>query len=149
MTRGRKKSLTPALEEYLTVIYEITKIDPVARVKDIAARLDVSLPSVTNAMKRLKDLGLVKYEKYGLIMLSDSGMNRSESLEKTQRVLKTFFEELVGVPEDVSTKLSCNLEHFFSAETEKRTEDFIQILLKIKKDGMPACKDLVDFFAKK
>lgn len=149
MTRGRKKSLTPALEEYLSVIYAITKVDPVARVKDIAARLDVSLPSVTNAMKRLKDLGLVKYEKYGLIMLSDKGMERSVSLEKTQKVLKTFFEDLVGVPEDISTRLSCNIEHFFNTETEKRTERFIEILLQVKEKGMDACADLIDFFEKK
>ena len=62
MPRGRKKLLTPALEDYLVIIYEIILKDPAARVSSIARMLHVSFPSVTNAMKRLADLGYVNYK---------------------------------------------------------------------------------------
>jgi len=73
----KERKLTSSLEEYLKVIYEITQTEPVARVKTIAKHMGVSLPSVTNALKRLDVLGYVRYEKYGLIMLSEKGIERA------------------------------------------------------------------------
>jgi len=145
MQRGRKKTLTPALEDYLKVIYNITKTEPVARVKDIASKLDVSLPSVTNAMKRLKELGFVNYEKYGLILLSEEGQMRAETLTRIHDILDVFFVELIGVPSSVSDQLSCRIEHFFDKDSENRTEEFINLLMDVKQNGKKACDNLVEF----
>jgi len=149
MARKKTKKLTPALEDYLKVIYEITQDEPVARVKDIAKDLDVSLPSVTNAMKRLRDLGFVNYEKYGLIVLSEKGMKRATSLERVHEVLEKFFVELVGVPLDVSEHLSCRMEHFFDDRSEERTQRLINLLIEVKEEGESACPQLVDFLRNK
>lgn len=145
MGNVRKKTLTPALEDYLKSIYEITRTEPVARVKDIAKMLNVSLPSVTNALKRLKDLGFVNYEKYGLILLSEEGLKRAEGLEKIHCFLKTFFIELIGVPESDSSQISCKIEHYFEKGTEERVEKFINLLMNVKNQGESACKDFVTF----
>jgi len=145
MEKSRKKGLTPALEDYLKSIFEITRTEPVARVKDIAKKLNVSLPSVTNALKRLKELGFINYEKYGLIMLSEQGLKRAESLEKIHCFLKTFFIEFIGVPELDSSQISCKLEHYFEKGTEERVEKFISLLMNVKKSGIDACGDFVDF----
>ena len=131
------------------MIYEITQDEPVARVKDIAKVLDVSLPSVTNAMKRLRDLGFVNYEKYGLIVLSEKGMKRATSLERVHEVLEKFFVELVGVPLDVSDHLSCRMEHFFDEDSEERTEKLIDLLIAVKEQGEKACPKLVAFLQEK
>jgi Mn-dependent DtxR family transcriptional regulator len=149
MGRRKTKELTPALEDYLKVIYEITLDEPVARVKDIANFLDVSLPSVTNAMKRLKELGFVNYEKYGLILLSDKGMRRAQSLERVHNVLEKFFVDLVGVPQEASNNLSCRMEHFFDEDSEQRTEKLIELLLDVKEKGEEACPELVKFLRNK
>ncbi|HPE68553.1 MAG TPA: metal-dependent transcriptional regulator [Thermotogota bacterium] len=149
MGRGRKKSLTPALEDYLKVIYEITNTEPVARVKDIAARLNVSLPSVTNAMKRLKDLELVNYEKYGLIILSETGKERARTLARIHELLDVFFVELVGVPEKLSDQLSCRIEHYFDPQASQRTEEFIRLMMDVKHNRANSCQHLVDFLQQK
>ncbi len=149
MARRKTKELTPALEDYLKVIYEITLNEPVARVKDIAKFLSVSLPSVTNAMKRLKELGFVNYEKYGLILLSEKGLKRAQTLARVHSVLEKFFVELVGVPQEASDTLSCRMEHFFDEDSEERTESLIDLLIKVKENGEDACPELVKFLQAK
>jgi Mn-dependent DtxR family transcriptional regulator len=145
MKRGREKTMTPVLEDYLKAIFTITEEKPVARVKDIAEIIGVSLPSVTNALKRLKDLGYVEYEKYGLIMLSEKGYAKAQSLKKVNEFVQTFFSKLVGLDAKESASLSCRVEHFFEGETYDRIEQFINILLKVKAEGISACQELVDF----
>ncbi len=145
MKKGKGKVMTPVLEDYLKAIFSITQERPVARVKDIAEIMEVSLPSVTNALKRLKDLGFVNYEKYGLIMLSEMGLRKAESLKKVNEFVNTFFTKLVGLNEEYAANLSCRVEHFFEGETQHRIERFVNLLLKVKEEGISACQELVDF----
>jgi len=108
----KERKLTSSLEEYLKVIYEITQTEPVARVKTIAKHMGVSLPSVTNALKRLDVLGYVRYEKYGLIMLSEKGIERAQKLEKTCCILRTLLVDFIGVPESDLSKITCRIDHY-------------------------------------
>ncbi|MBP6960223.1 MAG: metal-dependent transcriptional regulator [Thermotogaceae bacterium] len=149
MTRGRKKVLTNALEDYIKVIFDLTQAAPVARVKDIAESVGVSLPSVTNAMKRLKDLGYVNYEKYGLIYLTEEGKKRAITLLRVHQLLDTFFIDLLGMPEGVSDNLSCRIEHFLDQRTEERSEKFIAILKQIKTGAPEAYENLAKFLQEK
>jgi len=149
LTRGRKKVLTSALEDYIKVIFDLTQAAPVARVKDIAESVGVSLPSVTNAMKRLKDLGYVNYEKYGLIYLSEEGKKRAITLIRVHQLLDAFFVDLVGMPANVSSNLSCRIEHFLDQRTEERSGRFITILKQIKTGEPEAYNDLERFLQEK
>ena len=149
MTRGRKKVLTSALEDYIKVIFDLTQAAPVARLKDIAESVGVSLPSVTNAMKRLKDLGYANYEKYGLIYLSEEGKKRANTMIRVHQLLDAFFVDLVGMPANVSSNLSCRIEHFLDQRTEERSARFITILKKIKTGEPEAYNDLERFLQEK
>jgi Mn-dependent DtxR family transcriptional regulator len=139
---GRRKSLTPALEDYLKVIKQITEVQPVARVSIIARKMNVSLPSVTNAMKRLKDLGYIEYEKYGLITLTEKGKDRAKDLEKIHSEILDFFTEIIGIPEHLSEKISCQIEHFIDSKIQERFEKFVGILKKVPEEG---CDELYKF----
>ena len=141
--------LTSALEDYIKVIFDLTQAAPVARVKDIAESVGVSLPSVTNAMKRLKDLGYVNYEKYGLIYLSEEGKKRAITLIRVHQLLDAFCVDLVGMPANVSSNLSCRIEHFLDQRTEERSARFITILKKIKTGEPEAYNDLERFLQEK
>jgi len=141
--------LTSALEDYIKVIFDLTQAAPVARVKDIAESVGVSLPSVTNAMKRLKDLGYVNYEKYGLIYLSEEGKKRAITLIRVHQLLDAFFVDLVGMPANVSSNLSCRIEHFLDQRTEERSGRFITILKQIKTGEPEAYNDLERFLQEK
>ncbi len=51
------------MEDYLETILLLERANKVARVKEIAERMSVQMPSVTAALKALKTRGLVEYEK--------------------------------------------------------------------------------------
>ncbi|HPE68081.1 MAG TPA: metal-dependent transcriptional regulator [Thermotogota bacterium] len=145
MPRKKSKVLTPALEEYLKAIYQITRTEPVARVKNIAGLMGVSLPSVTNALKRLDSLGYVRYEKYGLILLSEKGMSRATALNRANSILNTLLTEIVGVEPDNSFRMSCKIDHYFDERVDERINHLLAILQRIRQEGMPACQELQDF----
>lgn len=139
---GRRRSLTPTLEDYLKVIQQITENKPVARVSTIARKIGVSLPSVTNAMKRLKDLGYIEYEKYGLIQLTEKGEKRAEELKRIHSKIFDFFTKIIGLPEYIADKISCQIEHFIDSKTQEKFEEFENILEKVPEKG---CDELLEF----
>ena len=65
--------LTGALEDYLETIYELVRDHKFARVRDIAKARGVRAASVSPAMKRLSDLGLIRYVRREYIDLTEQG----------------------------------------------------------------------------
>ena len=59
----KERQLSTSLEDYLEAIIRLEKANRVARVKDIAGALNVQMPSVTGALKTLRDKGYVDYER--------------------------------------------------------------------------------------
>ena len=76
------KPLTPAMENYLEAIFNLGKEKRVVRVKDIAKRLGVKMPTVTNMLKTLSGRGLIEYEKYEYLELTKNGWSGSRILPK-------------------------------------------------------------------
>lgn len=105
-----------AAEDYLERIAALIKTKGYARVVDIAAELKISQASVTTMVQRLDADGLVKYEKYRGMVLTDAGeavaariAHRHELLTQLLR----FFE----LPEDVIFRDVEGMEHHISGET--------------------------------
>ena len=63
--------LTESLEDYLLDIFVISMQNKIVRLKDIAKKRGVRLPSATNAIKSLMMKGLVVHESYGHIELTE------------------------------------------------------------------------------
>jgi DtxR family Mn-dependent transcriptional regulator len=76
-------ALSSSLEDYLETIYWIVQDSQVARVKDIAKSLGVSKPSVTGALRALASKGLVNYDRYQYITLTDEGRQVAQKLART------------------------------------------------------------------
>ena len=112
--------LTPSLEDYLEAIYQLEKKNRVARVKDIADLLDVQMPSVTGAVKNLKDKELVNYEKNSYISLSERGLSIAKSIQRRHSVLQSFLEEILLLAPDIAEREACRMEHAISPETAQR-----------------------------
>ena len=71
--RHVQESLTDSLGRYLLAIYELSGVDGYARPKDIADAVGVSRPSVSAALARLSDLGMVEHQRYGTVEITQSG----------------------------------------------------------------------------
>lgn len=106
--------LTSALEDYLETVYQLVKSRHVARVRDIARARDVRSGSVTPAMKRLADLGLVRYVQREYIDLTPEGEKTARRIYARHQTLARFFEEVLGVPRDVALSDACAMEHSLS-----------------------------------
>lgn len=86
--------------QYLVVIYALERSDetPVATGR-IAAELDRSPSTTTEMVQRLAADGLVEYEPYTGVQLTDSGREQARGLYETYRTLRRFFRDVLDIPE--------------------------------------------------
>ncbi|MBM4373322.1 MAG: metal-dependent transcriptional regulator, partial [Deltaproteobacteria bacterium] len=87
---GNISELTPALEDYLETIFELVQERKVARVRDIAEARSVKAGSVSPAMRRLADLGLIRYHQREFIDLTEQGEEEARRVMARHRVLRRF-----------------------------------------------------------
>ena len=99
---------------YLETVYILEKNHGHAHVVDIAKRLEVSKPSVTKAMKLLKDKGLIHKEAYGSITLTEDGRARSEKIYREHQLISLFLGHSLGLSEDEASENACRMEHVLS-----------------------------------
>ena len=111
--------LTKALEDYLKVIYiiQVVKKKRVVRVRDIALFMQVKMSSVTSALKKLSDLGLINYSKRNYVELTDKGKELASKLYKKWEVIYLFLKDVLKVEEEIARRDACKIEHVISKET--------------------------------
>ncbi len=121
--------LTRSLQEYLAAIYELKASGKkVVRVRDIAAKLSVTMPSVVGALERLKDMGLVEYEKYGYVDLTPKGLEEAKKIVEAEQLFYKFLREVLGLDEETAKRDACMFEHDASDETKKRLALLLEFL---------------------
>ena len=102
-------------ENYLETIYILSKKLPVVRSVDIATELNFKKPSVSVAMKHLREKNLITVSSAGFITLTDEGKAMAESIYERHTVLTKMFVGL-GVSEEVAAEDACQIEHVLSDE---------------------------------
>lgn len=103
-------------EDYLEQILVLQQTKGYARSVDIAEALGVTKPSVSHAMKLLREDGLIEMGDDNLISLTEPGQVLAEKILNRHQLLARFFMSL-GVPEDIALKDACRMEHDISPET--------------------------------
>ncbi len=103
-------------EDYLEQILMLLEKKGHARSVDIAAGLNVSKPSVSVAMKKLKENGYINMSEDSLISLTDKGYAIARKIYDRHQKLTGFLIQL-GVPEDIARADACKIEHDISDET--------------------------------
>ena len=124
MTAKKNNSLSASLEDYLEAILNVADKDGMARSKDIAAVLDVARPSVTGALKLLAKKGLVNYQPYGYVTLTQTGNVQAAKVAKKHDIIKSFFMDILGVDAPVAHKAACKAEHLLGPTIVSRMRDF-------------------------
>lgn len=113
-------NLSPSLEDYLEAILRLEKKYRVARVKDIAKSLGVQMPSVTGALKNLREKGLVNYEKNSFISLTETGIRAAEMINSKHYILDEFFRDVLLIDPATASEEACGTEHVISSKTATR-----------------------------
>ncbi|CAD5243475.1 metal-dependent transcriptional regulator [Thermococcus camini] len=115
-------------EEYLETMYILHKNKGIIRVKDIAKMMRVKPPSVVDALKKLSEKGLVEYEKYDRILLTDAGRGIAEATYSKHLLLTQFFIDILGIPPEIAERDACQFEHYVSEITVQRIREFAQFI---------------------
>ena len=103
-------------EDYLEQILILLETKGYARSTDIAEALGFTKPSVSVAMKKLRENGYISMEKGGLISLTDKGFPIARRIYDRHLALTRFFTS-IGVDEAIARKDACKVEHDISEET--------------------------------
>ena len=105
-----------SMEDYLETIYVLRKRLPVVRSIDIATELGYSKPSVSVAMKNLREKEQIRVTPEGYIYLTDSGRAIAEMIYERHQLLSRGLMSL-GVDEQTATEDACRIEHVISQES--------------------------------
>ena len=103
-------------EDYLEQILMLLEQKGHARSIDIALGLNVSKPSVSVAMKKLKENGYIKMSTDNLISLTDKGYAIARKTYDRHQALTKYLMQL-GVPEAIAQEDACKIEHDLSEES--------------------------------
>ncbi|MCD6362177.1 MAG: DtxR family transcriptional regulator [Armatimonadetes bacterium] len=128
-------TLTEAMEDYLEAIYHLRDEQGETRVKDIAERMGVTMPSASSAINALSDLGLINHEKYGAVTLTPQGRDMAEYVARRHQALICFLRDILQLDEDIADAEACRLEHAVSPETLRRLLAMIDFVLRCPRGG--------------
>lgn len=103
-------------EDYLEVILILTERLGLVRSIDIVNELGYSKPSISVAMKKLRENGYIEMDGEGYIRLLPPGMEIAQRIYRRHKLLKSFLISL-GVDETTATEDACKIEHCISEET--------------------------------
>ena len=105
-----------SLEDYLETILMLHKSRGQVRSIDIANEMNFTKPSVSVAMKNLREKGYIIMADNGYITLTESGKERAESVLERHTILADLLIS-VGVNEETAREDACKVEHDLSEES--------------------------------
>ena len=112
-------------EDYLEAILSLRTRQGNVRSIDIANELNYTKPSVSVAMKKLRESGYIQMEPDGSILLLPEGEKIAQRIYERHRLLTDFFIHL-GVDPEVAAADACKVEHDLSTETFEKIKEFAQ-----------------------
>jgi DtxR family Mn-dependent transcriptional regulator len=111
-----------AVDDYLKIIFALTREAHFAATGEIAARLALAPASVTGMIQRLaaQDPPLVEYSKNRGASLTQAGRHRALEVIRHHRLLETFLHETLGISWEKVHEEAEKLEHYISEDLEDR-----------------------------
>ena len=103
-------------EDYLEAILRLSHKGDEVRSVDIASMLSVSKPSVSHAMKLLREDGYIAMDRYGTITLLEKGAVIAKRIYERHRILADMLE-MIGISPETAMADACKVEHDLSEET--------------------------------
>ena len=112
-------------ENYLETILVLQNRLGMVRSIDIVNELDLSKPSVSVAMKKLREGGYIEMDREGYITLLPSGLEIARRINDRHQLLTRLFVKL-GVSERTAEADACKIEHDLSEETMQKLREHMQ-----------------------
>ncbi|KNZ69959.1 DtxR family iron (metal) dependent repressor [Thermincola ferriacetica] len=118
--------LTASMEDYLEMICRLSRDKGYTRVNALATALNVQPPSATKMVQKLADIGLINYEKYGIITPTKQGQQIGNTLLERHKTIENFLR-LLGLKKGVLEETE-KIEHTVSSQTLEHLATFVNFL---------------------
>lgn len=112
-------------EDYLESILIIQERQGNARSIDVANELGVTKPSVSVAMKKLREKGFISFDETGYIHFSEEGKKLAKKVYDKHKLLTRALIS-IGVDEKTAAEEACMIEHVISDKTYKCIDAFVK-----------------------
>jgi DtxR family transcriptional regulator, Mn-dependent transcriptional regulator len=116
----RRSSFTRAQQDYLKALYQLHGDQRPVPTRDLAQRLGISSPSVSEMVTRLTAQGLVEHDRYRGQQLTREGRKVALELVRHHRLLEMFLVQVLGYSWDEVHDEAERLEHVISERMEQR-----------------------------
>lgn len=126
-----------SVEEYLEAIYGFNERGEPAKTSELAQRLSVAPPSVTQMIKKLADDGLIEYEPYRGVTLTGKGTALAQKVVRKHRLLERFLQDFLGLRREKVHDEACKLEHDLSDEAAAALCEALNVPETCPDDGKP------------
>lgn len=113
---------TQAVEDYLKTIYEIEREQGKVATTVLAEQLGVAPASATGMIKKLADMGLVAYQPYQGVVLTQAGRKFALEVIRHHRLIELFLAETLDVPWDQVHAEAHKIEHVLSEDLVDRID---------------------------
>lgn len=110
-------------EDYLETIFVLSKNGGAVHSIDIAKSLEVSKPSVSHAMKLLREDGYIAMDRYGTVTLLETGEEIAKKIYEKHTVISRVLE-CMGVSAQTAKEDACKIEHDLSEESFSRMKEY-------------------------
>ena len=110
------------MEDYLKAVYRLRDSGAQVTTQRLADELGVTGPSVTNMVKRLHELRLLRHSRYRGVELTEAGTKIALEVLRHHRLLELYLSETLGMPWDQVHDEAERLEHHLSEELEERMD---------------------------
>ena len=129
-----KREQTASMEDYLEAVSILCREGKVVRVKQISQALGVKMPSVTAALRKLSEEGLVKHEPYGYVELTTEGDEAAKNIFHRHEVLRHFLRDVLSIDPQTAQEDACRIEHAISSASLERLAKFVEFVAACPQD---------------
>ena len=121
-----QKPISASLEDYLEAIYKIREVQDSVRPIELSRRLGVGRASVSEALRSLSNRGLVNYENYGVLTLTEKGEKVAQEVIFKHNILYDFFANILELDELEADQNACKIEHSISSKALEKLKKFME-----------------------
>lgn len=123
-----KKKLSASLEDYLEAILELSEGRDGVKASEISAKLGVTRPSVTGALRLLCERKLINYAPYAAITLTPAGAALARKVLERHHNLYDFLHKVLLIPVADAEEAACSMEHILPEHTAQAFVNFTDFL---------------------
>lgn len=116
---------SPTEENYLKALFTLQNKNGEVAVNELSKHLDIKMPTVNSMMKKLNEKGLVSYESYKPLKLTDDGLTEAAMILRKHRLTEMYLVEKMGFGWEQVHHIAEQLEHLDSPQFFKKMDELL------------------------